>query len=78
MRTLRCQCGKAVAYTSMSFRDCQGCEECKTTYSGHPGGHRELQLHDYQPWYDPHTGEQVGEECARCGNYKPLADEALV
>jgi len=65
MRTLRCKCGDKTAWTSSCFPDCQGCEICKTTYAGHPDGHRELKPHDYEIMYNQNTGNPY-KRCKNC------------
>jgi len=65
MRTLRCKCGDKVAWTTDSFPDCQGCEICKTTYSGHPDYHKELQPHVWKVMYNQNTGKPYNR-CEKC------------
>lgn len=47
MKGFQCKCGKIVgSNTGESFFDCEGCEECKTTFAHGPKWHRELKEHD--------------------------------
>ena len=65
MRTLRCKCGAKVAWTTCEFPDCQGCEECQTTYAGHPDNHKPLQPHTWKIMYDQNTGKPY-KRCEKC------------
>lgn len=67
MQHLRCKCGKATCMTSMGVPNCQGCEECKTTYSFHPDYHEELAPHDWIEKFNSDTGKPY-KMCNRCGN----------
>lgn len=68
MRTERCKCGNAIRFGSgMTYHPCEGCEECQTTFAGHPDFHEPLQPHDFRPVYDRYTGQPEDEECTRCG-----------
>ena len=53
-------------WTSMGSQDCQGCEECKTTYSGHPDHHKPLQPHQWVKRFNGNTGKpyNVCKVCA--------------
>lgn len=66
MRYERCKCGKATAWTTDSFQDCQGCDECGTTYAGHPDFHKPKIAHEWEPRFSSSTGEPDGRQCARC------------
>jgi hypothetical protein len=65
MRTLRCKCGEAWAWTTDGFSDCQGCEKCGTTYAGHPDNHKSLQPHIWKIRYNENTGKpyRICEKC---------------
>ena len=65
MRTLRCKCGEAWAWTTDSFPDCQGCEKCQTTYAGQPDNHRPLQPHSWIIKYNENTGNPY-KICEKC------------
>jgi hypothetical protein len=67
MRTLRCKCGKKIAWTADSFPDCQGCSECQTTYASNPDGHRPLQPHVWGIKYNQNTGKPY-KRCKNCFN----------
>lgn len=49
----------------MGTQPCQGCEECKTTFAGHPDHHKELQPHDWVVRYNQTTGKPCNV-CKRC------------
>jgi hypothetical protein len=66
MRTLRCECGEAIMWTTDSPFDCQGCMKCNTTYAGHPDGHKPLQPHTWKIMYDQNTGKPY-KRCNKCG-----------
>lgn len=74
MRYERCQCGKATAWTTDSFQDCQGCDACGTTFAGHPDFHKPKIAHDWEPRFDPHTGGPDGRQCARCHTREKMQD----
>ncbi len=67
MRHLRCKCGKMTMSTSMgAVKDCEGCSQCKTTYSGHPDNHKKLLPHDWaETTYHQNTGKPY-KTCKRC------------
>lgn len=68
MQTWRCKCGNRKYYESgMPPRDCQGCEECGTTYAQSPEGHKPLQPHTWKPQFDRNTGEPTRPICSQCG-----------
>lgn len=67
MRSERCKCGKATRFGSaMTYHPCEGCDECKTTFSVSPDGHRDLVPHEWVAIYDERTREFVSERCDRC------------
>jgi hypothetical protein len=66
MRYYRCKCGKSVLWTTDGVRDCEGCEECNTTYSGGPNGHSELKPHTWKIMYNQNTGKPY-KICSVCG-----------
>lgn len=57
MRYLKCKCGKREMWTTDGVHDCQGCDECGTTYSSHPDYHKELQPHKWMTMYNENTGK---------------------
>lgn len=58
MIILRCKCGDKIMQTSMGGKDCQGCEDCKTTFAGHPDQHKELQPHKFdKKLFNQNTGK---------------------
>lgn len=65
MRYMRCKCGKRTGFTSSGFQDCQGCEECGTTYSDHPDFHKPLQPHEWGEKFNQNTGKPY-KVCTRC------------
>ena len=67
MRTMRCKCGKAIIITDTGTSDCQGCDKCKTTFSGHPDYHTVLQPHQWKTMYNQNTGKPF-KICKMCGN----------
>ena len=49
MKQYRCKCGKARMWNSGEMiHDCEGCEECKTTFAQAPEDHRELRPHQFE------------------------------
>lgn len=52
-------------WTTDGVWDCQGCEECGTTYSGHPDGHKPLQPHEWGILYNQNTGKPY-KHCIHC------------
>lgn len=65
MRYLRCKCGEREMWTTDGVQDCQGCEKCGTTFSGHPDGHNPLQPHQWKTMYDQNTGLPY-KRCEKC------------
>ena len=65
MKSLRCKCGKRVAWTSDSFPDCHGCPDCKTTYADQPDQHKEIQPHTWEIKYNQNTGKPY-KRCKLC------------
>jgi hypothetical protein len=63
----RCQCGKRTASSSMGVQDCEGCDECKTTYATNPDGHKPLEAHVWMTRYNQTTGKpfKVCNNCMR-------------
>jgi len=51
--------------TSMGTRDCEGCNECNTTYAGNLDHHLELQPHDWGTRYHQNTGKPF-KYCKKC------------
>lgn len=63
----RCKCGKAEYYESgMPPQDCQGCDECGTTYAQSPDGHKPRIPHDPKPQFNRDTGRPDRPYCRRC------------
>lgn len=63
----RCKCGKAEYFESgMAPQDCQGCDECGTTYATTPDGHELKIPHDWKPQFDHNTGKPARPLCRRC------------
>lgn len=72
MNYRRCKCGKCESWESgMAPADCSGCEECGTTFSGHPDGHKPLIPHDWRPQFDRNTGKPDRPMCTRCYTLGP-------
>lgn len=66
MKGFQCKCGKIVgSNTGESFFDCEGCEECKTTFAHGPKWHRELKEHDWKIRYNETTGKpyKICKDC---------------
>jgi len=72
MRTLRCKCGDKIMSTSMGSQDCQGCEKCNTTFSGHPDHHRKLEPHNWVIRYNRKTGKPYNV----CNNCLKIEDKS--
>lgn len=67
MRYYRCKCGKAQYFASgMVPQDCEGCDECGTTYALISTGHKERIPHDWKPQFNRDTGEPDRAICRRC------------
>lgn len=63
----KCECGKAERWdTGETVHPCQGCTTCGTTYASHPDGHKPLEPHDWEPRFNPQTGEPDKRMCKRC------------
>lgn len=63
---MRCKCGKTESFNSgMMPQDCEGCDECGTTFSTNPDGHKERAPHDWKTMYDEHTGKPY-RRCKKC------------
>lgn len=77
MQLMRCKCGKAEIYHSgMHPRDCQGCDECGTTFAYRPSDHKPREPHDWQPRFDPKTGAPDRPMCKRCYARGPKPETA--
>jgi hypothetical protein len=50
----------------MNPQDCEGCDECGTTYATHPDGHKPRIEHDWKPQFNRNTGEPDRPYCRRC------------
>lgn len=63
MRTSNCKCGKSTYFGSgMTPHDCEGCDECNTTY----GFHKERKPHDWKKQYNVNTGKLSHKICKVC------------
>ena len=72
MQHYRCQCGKAEYFDSgMPPQDCQGCDECGTTYAQHPDLHKRRIPHDWKPQFNRDTGKPDRGYCRRCYARQP-------
>lgn len=67
MQYKRCKCGKCERWdTGEHVHDCQGCDQCQTTFSGGPEGHKELQPHVFdRVLFNQQTGRPY-RMCSRC------------
>mgnify|MGYP000940205575 CR=1 FL=1 len=65
MRYLKCKCGKKEMWTTDGLWPCQGCEECGTTFAGHPDGHKPLEPHQWGILFNEHTGNPY-KYCVHC------------
>lgn len=74
MQHYRCKCGKATGFGSMGFQDCQGCDECGTTYAQHPDHHKKRIDHDWEDRYNSKTGKQDRKICNRCGEMELIEE----
>jgi len=75
MQYWRCKCGKRSLHESgMTPKNCQGCDECGTTYAQHPDDHKEKIPHDFEPRFDPITGNAARPVCRRCYMRGPKPD----
>jgi hypothetical protein len=62
----KCECGKSEYYESgMPPKDCEGCEDCKTTYATYKGGHKPLAPHEWETKYNENTGKPY-RRCKKC------------
>lgn len=62
----RCKCGKNEYFGSgMVPHDCEGCDECGTTLSTHPEGHKPRAPHEWETKYDENTGKPY-RRCKKC------------
>ena len=67
MNYRRCKCGKCESWESgMPPRDCQGCDECKTTFASGKSGHKPLMPHTLALRYSELTGEPSHYICTEC------------
>lgn len=67
MRYMRCKCGKAEYWDGgVPPQPCEGCDECGTTYAGHPDYHKAIEPHEWEPRFNTRTGEQDRRICKRC------------
>jgi len=73
MQYWRCQCGKKELFESgMRPQDCQGCDECGTTLSQSPGGHKPREPHQLVLRYSTKTGKPEKQMCKVCHRMFPL------
>lgn len=70
----RCQCGDAVAWSSMGVYPCEGCPKCNTTLAQHPDFHTVPEPHDYRLIYDELTGKPKEYRCTVCCKIAPLEE----
>lgn len=63
----RCQCGNCEHYDSrIPPADCQGCDDCGTTYAGRPEDHKPKIPRDWKPQFNRDTGAPDRPRCRRC------------
>lgn len=67
MQYYQCKCGKSAAWnTGERIYDCEGCDECQTTYAQSPNGHKPLQPHKFDKiLYNQNTGKPY-KLCSDC------------
>ena len=65
MRTLKCKCGDKTMWATGGVHDCEGCEDCQTTYADSPDNHKPLQPHDWGVRYNVNTGNEY-KVCKIC------------
>lgn len=67
MQYKQCKCGKAQRWDSgYGVQPCEGCEECQTTFAGHPEGHQPLQPHTFEVYYEGGKEPNPVQMCTRC------------
>lgn len=67
MQYSRCKCGKCERWDSgEAVHPCEGCEACGTTFAQGPDGHLPLEPHEWEPRFNPLTGDPDRPECKRC------------
>lgn len=67
MQYYKCKCGKAEYFSSgCPPQDCQGCDECGSTFGLGPKAHPERIPHDPKPQFSRETGELSHYICSRC------------
>lgn len=67
MQYWRCQCGKGEAWESgMTPRDCEGCDECGTTFAQHLDHHKPREPHKMEPRFSERDGQPDGGRCSVC------------
>lgn len=77
MRYLRCKCGKNESWSSMGSPLCRGCDECGTTLSQSPEGHKTPVPHQWTKEFNQSTGERENDVCMNCFEKRPASDEGL-
>ena len=73
MKAFRCKCGKKTLTSSMGpGQDCEGCDECQTTFADNPDHHVPLIPHDWEDRVQgPVDNPRRFEVCKRCHSVKP-------
>ncbi|MCK9281419.1 MAG: hypothetical protein M0P71_12410 [Melioribacteraceae bacterium] len=73
MQYYKCKCGKHEAWNSgEALQDCEGCEDCKTTYAQSATGHKPLIPHDFKEIVEKRAIDGIEQitahymECQRC------------
>ena len=75
MQYWQCKCGKKKRFESgMAPRDCQGCDECGTTYAQSPKGHKPKAPHNFKIEYDINTGKPKRRRCIHCHRGEKLEE----
>lgn len=67
MQHWRCQCGElTISESGMPPQDCDGCDDCGTTFAQSPGGHKPREPHKMRPRFNPSDGLPEGGSCSVC------------
>jgi len=81
MQYSKCKCGKAERWCSgYPIHPCEGCEDCGTTLSFGPNGHKPLQSHKWQEIKEVRVIDGVEKverhywNCSVCDYHKPFED----
>ena len=67
MQNWRCKCGESTAFGSMWPQDCEGCNQCNTTYAQHPDHHKIREPHEWKIRYNENTGKPY-QMCNKCSH----------